>query len=67
MLGTKLLTADEIVDVESSGKSKHMKLKTGRSESEKLFKYQKSAKLGKKLSKVRIHLILSLKITRQVS
>ena len=47
VLGPKVLTADEVVDVKSGDRSKYVKSKTGRSESQNSAKSQKSSKSGK--------------------
>ena len=47
MLSTRVLAIDEVVDDEGDDRSKRVKLKTGRSRGQNLFKSQKLSKLGK--------------------
>ena len=47
LLGARVLTANEVGDVEGSNRSKYMKSKTGRLESQKSAKSQKLPKSGK--------------------
>ena len=56
VLNARMLATNEVGNVGSDNRSKHIKPEIGRSESQKLAKSRKS----KKLSKVRIHLILTL-------
>ena len=53
ILGARVLSANEVGDIEGGEGLKRVKSKTGRSESQKLSKSRKSAKSRKKLSKRR--------------